>query len=88
MIYIVCSVRDQKSEAFGRPFFVPSVGVAMRDFEDEVNRADEKNILYRHPSDFALYQLGVFDDADGKIATDLPRLLVIGDQVRKDGGNA
>ena len=31
----VCAVHDSKAEGFGRPMFVPAVGLAVRAFLDE-----------------------------------------------------
>ena len=42
-----------------------SEGVAMRQFQDEVNRESDDNQLYRHPDDFQLFYLGTFDDNTG-----------------------
>lgn len=64
MKYIMVSVRDSAAGVFGVPFFSPSVGVAIRSFSDEVGRSDAQNQLNRHPEDFELFQLGVFDDND------------------------
>lgn len=84
MQYIICSVRDSKSDAFGRPFFTASVGLAIRSFDDEVNRAAEENIMFHHPEDFTLYELGQFDDFDGSFITmKTPKLLIGADQVKK-----
>lgn len=80
MKLVIASVRDVKSEAYGRPFFVNSVGVAIRSFDDEVNRAAEDNIMYHHPADFALFQIGTFDDSDGSIEPMIPKLLLQGMQ--------
>ena len=56
-LYIV-AVHDQAADAFMRPFFVPSIGMAIRSFTDEVNRADSE--MNRHPGDYTLHELGVF----------------------------
>lgn len=83
MIHEVCCVRDSKSEVFGRPFFVQSVGVAIRSFEDEVNREHEENQMHRHPEDFTLYHLGKYNDSTGEFISMIPKVLVIADQVKK-----
>jgi len=63
--------------------FVPSVGVAIRSFSDEVNRKDPENQLFNHPDDFDLYELGEFDDNTGLFALhDAPKLLSLGKQVK------
>jgi hypothetical protein len=67
MIQIIVSVKDRAAGAFGRPFFVPSVGLAIRSFSDEVNRSADDNQMNRHPDDFDLYELGTYDDETGII---------------------
>lgn len=67
MILSVVSVFDKAAAAYSRPFFVPTLGMAIRSFSDEANRADEDNPMYKHPSDYELYHLGSFDDASGTL---------------------
>ena len=79
----ICSVKDRAADAFGRPMFVPSTGVAIRSFSDELNRNDADNQLYNHPDDFDLYEFGVFDDNTGLFDLyDQPKLLSLGKQVK------
>ena len=79
----ICSVKDRAADAFGRPMFVPSTGVAIRSFSDELNRSDADNQLYNHPDDFDLYEFGVFDDNTGLFDLhDQPKLLSLGKQVK------
>jgi hypothetical protein len=79
----LCSVKDRAADAFGRPMFVPSTGVAIRSFSDEVNRKDVENNLYNHPDDFDLYELGEFDDNTGLFSLhEQPKLLTLGKQVK------
>jgi hypothetical protein len=83
MKLIICSVKDRAADAYGRPMFVPSTGVAIRSFTDEVNRNDPENNLYNHPDDFDLYDHGVFDDQSGMFSLhDTPVQLCIGKQVK------
>jgi len=67
MKMVMVSIKDTAADAFGRPAFVASEGVAVRQFQDEVNRSSDDNQLYKHPDDFHLYYLGLFDDSSGKI---------------------
>lgn len=84
MKQVIVAVRDSKADAFGRPFFVGSAGIAIRSFDDEVNRADSDNQMHNHPGDFALYELGTYDDADALIVCHAqPKLLIQADQVKK-----
>lgn len=79
----ICTVYDRAAQAYGRPMFVPSVGVAIRSFTDEVNRNDSENNLHNHPDDFDLYDLGVFDDQTGMFSLhDQPTQLCLGKQVK------
>jgi len=83
MISVIVSVRDTAAEAFGRPMYLQSLGVAIRSFTDEVNREDKDNQLFNHPDDFDLYELGVFDDSIGKYEIrDNPSIIVRGKDVK------
>jgi hypothetical protein len=83
MKQIICTVKDRAADAYGRPMFVPSAGVAIRSFSDEINRNNADNQLYNHPDDFDLYELGEFDDNSGLFALhEQPKLLSLGKQVK------
>lgn len=70
MIQQVVSVVDAAVGAFGRPIYVAALGVAIRIFQDEINRVtghqEEPNMLNKHPEDHTLYHLGEFDDVTGQ----------------------
>lgn len=59
----VVSVKDLAMQGFGRPIFVPSRGVALRSFMDEVRK--DGSDMAAHPEDFELYSVGFFDDESG-----------------------
>lgn len=83
MIQIICAVKDRAADAFGRPLFVPSVGLAIRSFSDEVNRSDSENQMFNHSDDFDLYEIGSFDDNTGIIDCHAqPKLLSLGKSVK------
>jgi len=83
MVSVIVSVKDSAAEAFGRPMYLQSIGVAIRSFTDEVNREDKDNQLFNHPDDFDLYELGVFDDATGMYQIrDNPNVIVRGKDVK------
>lgn len=76
MLMTVVSILDTAAGAYGRPAFVASQGVAVRQFQDEVNRPDEQNQLYKHYDDFQLYELGSFDDNTGTfLLNESPKLI-------------
>lgn len=70
----VCTVKDRALDAFGRPFFVPSVGVAERSFMDELRNPESE--LAKHPEDYDLYLLGTYDDATGLFNCSHPTLML------------
>lgn len=79
----LCTVKDRAADAYGRPMFVPSTGVALRSFSDEINRQDPENQMYNHSDDFDLYELGTFDDDTAQFSLhDQPKLLTLGKQVK------
>lgn len=82
MRMVMVTVRDVKSEVYMRPWFAQTAGAAIRAFSDEVLRDASDNTLSRHPEDYALYEIGLFDDNEGKVYPyDVPKLLIHADQV-------
>lgn len=66
MRQVVVAVFDRAAQLYGRPFFVQAAGQAIRSFTDEVNRKDsERGEFARHPDDFDLWQLAIYDDGLG-----------------------
>lgn len=63
----VVAVFDKKARAYGRPFFVTHVDLAVRSVSGEVNLplGNATSELARHAEDFALYLFGTFDDTTG-----------------------
>ena len=72
-----CAVLDVAVGAYNRPFFVPSLGLAVRSFEDECTRAAPDNAMFNHPKDFSLFHVGSFDEESGRFTNlDNPHRLV------------
>lgn len=83
MRFVVVSVYDVAAGAFGRPAFCAAIGVALRSFQDEVNRNAPDNEVFRHPEDFILYHLGSYDDSNGRFdQLDIPKELGRGAALR------
>lgn len=59
----VVAIYDQKSKLFSQPYVYSTVGVAARSWQDAVS--DPKSDYARHPEDFSLYLLAVYDDEAG-----------------------
>lgn len=66
MKLLVFSVRDSKAEAFTRPFFAQTRGMAVRGFRDAVN-GDQNEPIAKHPEDFTLFHIGEFDELTGEL---------------------
>lgn len=80
---VVCSVRDVKANAFAQPMFFPTIAFAQRAFTDHVNEPNAQNAVNKHPADYELWCLGLFDEDDGvfEAPTDFRRMLCRGDEV-------
>ncbi len=64
MKLLAFTVYDEKSEAFGHPFFTSAIGIASRMFSEWANNKD--GMIGRHPEDFKLYHIGHYLDSEGK----------------------
>jgi hypothetical protein len=76
----VFSVLDTKAKVFGNPWNVVNVEVATRNFGLVLN--DPASELSKTPRDYALYQIGLFDDTKGIIlAEEIPTLICTGHEL-------
>lgn len=73
MILNIFSVYDSKTKAYMQPYFSPTHGSALRAFTDEI--ANEQSLLAKHPEDFTLYHVGVWDDQTAQINPQDPATL-------------
>lgn len=60
MIHKMFSIYDEKAEAYLKPFFFPTIGMATRAITDCVN--DVNHDFCAHSSDYTLFLLGEWDD--------------------------
>jgi len=82
MIIKILAIKDRQLDAFMRPFFMASIGAAVRGFQDEINRDDSE--MKKHPDDYDLYWLGDWEDHTGKfIPNEIPEQVAIGKQLVK-----
>lgn len=65
MLLRIYSVRDTVSLSYNIPFFAKTDGEATRLFKDLVN--DPQSTPGKHPEDFQLWLLGMFDPSTGEI---------------------
>ncbi len=59
------AVYDSKVKFFHDPFLVRNRGEALRSWSEVAN--DQKSQISAHPTDFALMELGEYDDQDASI---------------------
>ena len=59
------AVYDRKAEMYMPPFLEVKDGTAIRALQDAI--ASKDHPFAKHPEDFSLFQLGVFDDETGMI---------------------
>lgn len=64
------AVFDVKAAAYLAPFFLPTVGQAVRAFADASN--DPSTMFAKHPEDYTLFHVGEFDDSSGDCAPVVP----------------
>ena len=55
---------DNVANAYKDPFYPPTRGVALREFQDAVNNPQNAQ-LFNHASDFDLYVIGLWDEQTG-----------------------
>jgi len=71
MITSAFSIFDSKSKVFQMPFFMLNSDQAIRAFGDAVNSPDS-TVISRHPEDFQLYQIGIYDDSTATLTQVTP----------------
>lgn len=59
------SIFDNKALQYHPPFFASTDGAAVRSLRDLAN--DRNTTVGRHPSDYVLYRVGTYDDANGRL---------------------
>ncbi len=70
----IYSIFDTASGLYSRPFFTQSDPEAMRSFEDIAT--DAEHPIGKHPEDYMLYRIGIFDDTKGKLLDEENECLV------------
>lgn len=70
------SVFDSKTATFGQPHCMLSDAAAIRTFSDNVNSPNENNAWFKHPEDYSLFYIGIFDDESAELERVFPVNLV------------
>lgn len=73
---VICAVRDSAIDAFGQPMFARALGEATRSFVAVVN--DPTHPIGQHYTDYELFHLGTYNDADASMALHPPVSLMTG----------
>lgn len=68
------AVFDEKAKIYSGPFLEVTDGTAIRAVQDAMRSPDHP--FAKHPSDFSLHRLGVFDDQAGLIEGHEPQHLI------------
>lgn len=83
MMLTIFAVFDKKSELHNMPFFMGTAGEALRAFQDLVR--DPATVVARHPEDFKLVRLGLYDNKAGQFLNEAPVTLAHADEFSKLG---
>lgn len=75
---LIVSIYDRAANLYSRPAFVQSRAAAVRSFGDEVRTPRENNDLNKHPGDFELHFIGIFNDETGELAPVKPERMTSG----------
>lgn len=83
MKLLAFAVFDSKAEAFLRPFFAETEGLALRSFTDAVQ--DPQSPMSKHTADYTLYRVGEYDQVTGILSSPvgLPAVVVHGVAVKE-----
>ena len=74
MRHFVYSIYDSASGIYMRPFVAATDQMASRSFTDIANDANHE--IGRHPEDYTLFRLGLFDDNTGTIEPEAPTKVI------------
>ena len=74
MKMIICSIHDKASDAYMRPFFCQTKGQAIRMFVDLID--DENTDIARHKEDYALFEVGTWNDNTAELMSIEPICLM------------
>lgn len=70
MVKNIYVIYDSKAGLYNTPFFMLNDAVALRSFTDLAQ--DKSTDVGRHPEDFTLYKIGLYDDVSADIKLSKP----------------
>lgn len=65
MNHKVLAFKDDKSETYGPPFTVETLGMFIREVQEQLPKGQA--LWAKHPQDFGVYELGEYDPMAGEI---------------------
>ena len=65
----IYAIFDTASGLYLRPMFAQADGEALRAFSDAI--LDAESELGKHPEDYSIHRLGIYDDNTGKITDEI-----------------
>ena len=69
----IYSIYDTASKLYARPFMLAADGQAVRAVTDIANDAEHE--IGRHPHDYILFRIGMFDEEKGELIPEIPQRL-------------
>jgi hypothetical protein len=75
MLRLVC-MYDKKAEQYNSPISTAGIGQLARAIGEAVNSPEKSEIFAKHPSDFQLFEVGMFNEVTGEITPCKPTFLL------------
>ena len=63
----VFAVYDNAAGAYLQPFFMTTIGLAIRAFEGAAT--DQNHQFFNHAGDYTLFEIGTFDEVTGELVS-------------------
>lgn len=61
----IFSIKDSKAEAYLLPIFAPTVGVAIRIFQNAASK--EGSDFHKYAADYTLFEIGEWNEETGRV---------------------
>lgn len=75
MLMGVFALFDSKAGSYGMPFFTHNRGSAIRGIKAQISQ-DSSSMLAKYPEDFSLFDLGIYDEVEGRISGTSPVFII------------
>jgi hypothetical protein len=75
-------IYDVKAKFYNKPFYMQNDSIAIRAFNDLAN--DPQTDVFKHPTDFILFNIGVYDDETASIEAHDPLVLARAHELKEE----